>query len=179
MKPQRNRKAMSCDAGTTSAGSFSAPQVVTLYAVYLCVYIYVDLRVRCLFLTVNLCFLSSLNSGTDRESPNNVEKPPNRKPPVKKPRLPQNRNKSLDLSGTCLCFYLCLCVADVTECDLSGNHTVQYFFTLYCMLLPLTSVLDVRFLLVVISLFRFFLWFRSALQTASVVHLVTASCCDS
>uniref|UniRef100_A0A8C4EZ40 Leucine-rich repeat-containing protein 16B n=1 Tax=Dicentrarchus labrax TaxID=13489 RepID=A0A8C4EZ40_DICLA len=34
------------------------------------------------------------------ESPNNVEKPPNRKPPVKKPRLPQNRNKSLDLSGT-------------------------------------------------------------------------------
>uniref|UniRef100_A0A3Q1ILF4 Capping protein regulator and myosin 1 linker 3 n=1 Tax=Anabas testudineus TaxID=64144 RepID=A0A3Q1ILF4_ANATE len=50
----------------------------------------------CLYLTVNLCFLSSLNSGTDRESPNNVEKPPNRKPPVKKPRLPQNRNKSLD-----------------------------------------------------------------------------------
>ncbi|XP_008280204.1 leucine-rich repeat-containing protein 16B-like [Stegastes partitus] len=50
VKPQRNRKAMSCDAGT------------------------------------------------DRESPNNVEKPPNRKPPVKKPRLPQNRNKSLDLS---------------------------------------------------------------------------------
>ncbi|KAK5869922.1 hypothetical protein PBY51_024599 [Eleginops maclovinus] len=49
-KPQRNRKAMSCDAGT------------------------------------------------DRESPNNVEKPPNRKPPVKKPRLPQNRNKSLDMS---------------------------------------------------------------------------------
>ncbi|XP_045906389.1 capping protein, Arp2/3 and myosin-I linker protein 3-like isoform X2 [Micropterus dolomieu] len=52
LKPQRNRKAMSCD------------------------------------------------SGTDRESPNNVEKPPNRKPPVKKPRLPQNRNKSLDLSDS-------------------------------------------------------------------------------
>uniref|UniRef100_A0A668AFY9 CARMIL C-terminal domain-containing protein n=1 Tax=Myripristis murdjan TaxID=586833 RepID=A0A668AFY9_9TELE len=52
VKPQRNRKAMSCDAGT------------------------------------------------DRDSPNNLEKPPNRKPPVKKPRLPQNRNKSLDLSGT-------------------------------------------------------------------------------
>ncbi|KAM7410361.1 hypothetical protein PAMA_001685 [Pampus argenteus] len=52
VKPQRNRKAMSCDAGT------------------------------------------------DRESPNNVEKPPNRKPPVKKPRLPQNRNKSLDLSDS-------------------------------------------------------------------------------
>uniref|UniRef100_A0A3B5LHB2 CARMIL C-terminal domain-containing protein n=1 Tax=Xiphophorus couchianus TaxID=32473 RepID=A0A3B5LHB2_9TELE len=51
-KPQRNRKAMSCDAGS------------------------------------------------ERESPNNIEKPPNRKPPVKKPRLPQNRNKSLDLSGT-------------------------------------------------------------------------------
>nr|XP_057928262.1 capping protein, Arp2/3 and myosin-I linker protein 3-like isoform X1 [Doryrhamphus excisus] len=50
VKPQRNRKAMSCDAGT------------------------------------------------DRESPNNIEKPPNRKPPEKKPRLPQNRNKSLDLS---------------------------------------------------------------------------------
>uniref|UniRef100_A0A3B5B6D0 Leucine-rich repeat-containing protein 16B-like n=1 Tax=Stegastes partitus TaxID=144197 RepID=A0A3B5B6D0_9TELE len=46
VKPQRNRKAMSCDAGTIT--------------------------------------------------PNNVEKPPNRKPPVKKPRLPQNRNKSLD-----------------------------------------------------------------------------------
>ncbi|KAM9762503.1 capping protein, Arp2/3 and myosin-I linker protein 3-like isoform 2-T2 [Menidia menidia] len=52
VKPQRNRKAMSCDAGT------------------------------------------------ERESPNNVEKPPNRKPPVKKPRLPQNRNKSLDLSDS-------------------------------------------------------------------------------
>ncbi|XP_041647762.1 capping protein, Arp2/3 and myosin-I linker protein 3-like [Cheilinus undulatus] len=52
VKPQRNRKAMSCDAGT------------------------------------------------DRESPNNVEKPPNRKPPVKKPRLPQNRNKSLELSDS-------------------------------------------------------------------------------
>lgn len=58
--------------------------------------------VRCLYLTVAVSFLSSLISGTDRESPNNVEKPPNRKPPVKKPRLPQNRNKSLDLSGTCL-----------------------------------------------------------------------------
>ncbi|XP_037325813.2 capping protein, Arp2/3 and myosin-I linker protein 3-like isoform X1 [Pungitius pungitius] len=52
VKPQRNRKAMSCDAGT------------------------------------------------ERESPNNVEKPPNRKPPVKKPRLPQNRNMSLDLSDS-------------------------------------------------------------------------------
>ncbi|XP_062251665.1 capping protein, Arp2/3 and myosin-I linker protein 3-like [Platichthys flesus] len=52
VKPQRNRKAMSCDAGT------------------------------------------------DRESPNNVEKPQNRKPPVKKPRLPQNRNKSLDMSDS-------------------------------------------------------------------------------
>ncbi|XP_029002715.1 capping protein, Arp2/3 and myosin-I linker protein 3-like [Betta splendens] len=55
VKPQRNRKAMSCDAGT------------------------------------------------DRESPNNVEKPPNRKPPVKKPRLPQNRNKSLDSSDSISC----------------------------------------------------------------------------
>uniref|UniRef100_A0A3P8T6W4 Capping protein regulator and myosin 1 linker 3 n=1 Tax=Amphiprion percula TaxID=161767 RepID=A0A3P8T6W4_AMPPE len=47
VKPQRNRKAMSCDAG--------------------------------IFTRI---------------------KPPNRKPPVKKPRLPQNRNKSLDLSGS-------------------------------------------------------------------------------
>ncbi|XP_061593999.1 capping protein, Arp2/3 and myosin-I linker protein 3-like isoform X1 [Cololabis saira] len=62
VKPQRNRKAMSCDAGT------------------------------------------------ERESPNNVEKPPNRKAPVKKPRLPQNRNKSLDLSGTCLSVSLYMCV---------------------------------------------------------------------
>ncbi|XP_077439282.1 capping protein, Arp2/3 and myosin-I linker protein 3-like isoform X1 [Vanacampus margaritifer] len=52
VKPQRNRKAMSCDAGT------------------------------------------------DRDSPNSIEKPPNRKPPEKKPRLPQNRNKSLDLSDS-------------------------------------------------------------------------------
>lgn len=82
----------------------------TLYICECNLCIYVDMCVNCLYLTVNLCFLSSLNSGTDRESPNNVEKPPNRKPPVKKPRLPQNRNKSLDSSGTCLCFYLCLCV---------------------------------------------------------------------
>ncbi|XP_061540069.1 capping protein, Arp2/3 and myosin-I linker protein 3-like isoform X2 [Phycodurus eques] len=52
VKPQRNRKAMSCDAGT------------------------------------------------DRDSPTSIEKPPNRKPPEKKPRLPQNRNKSLDLSDS-------------------------------------------------------------------------------
>ncbi|XP_057696631.1 capping protein, Arp2/3 and myosin-I linker protein 3-like isoform X1 [Corythoichthys intestinalis] len=52
IKPQRNRKAMSCDAGT------------------------------------------------DRDSPNSIEKLPNRKPPEKKPRLPQNRNKSLDLSDS-------------------------------------------------------------------------------
>ncbi|XP_030628535.1 capping protein, Arp2/3 and myosin-I linker protein 3-like [Chanos chanos] len=39
----------------------------------------------------------SCDTGTDRDSPNNLEMPPNtRKPPVKKPRLPQNRNKSLD-----------------------------------------------------------------------------------
>lgn len=73
---------------------------------------FVDLCLHEASLTVNLCLLSSLNSGTDRESPNNVEKPPNRKPPVKKPRLPQNRNKSLDLSGTCFSvfIYVCLCV---------------------------------------------------------------------
>ncbi|XP_061635438.1 capping protein, Arp2/3 and myosin-I linker protein 3-like isoform X4 [Phyllopteryx taeniolatus] len=52
VKPQRNRKAVSCDAGT------------------------------------------------DRDSPTSIEKPPNRKPPEKKPRLPQNRNKSLDLSDS-------------------------------------------------------------------------------
>uniref|UniRef100_A0A4W5NGM5 Capping protein regulator and myosin 1 linker 3 n=1 Tax=Hucho hucho TaxID=62062 RepID=A0A4W5NGM5_9TELE len=51
VKPQRNRKAMSCDTGTP----------VSLYA-----------------------------------------SPPNRKPPVKKPRLPQNRNKSLDYPGLSL-----------------------------------------------------------------------------
>uniref|UniRef100_A0A3P8UU47 Capping protein, Arp2/3 and myosin-I linker protein 3-like n=1 Tax=Cynoglossus semilaevis TaxID=244447 RepID=A0A3P8UU47_CYNSE len=44
------------------------------------------------------CRNDSTYFSTDRESPNNVEKPPNRKPPVKKPRLPQNRNKSLDFS---------------------------------------------------------------------------------
>uniref|UniRef100_A0AAY4D1R9 Capping protein regulator and myosin 1 linker 3 n=1 Tax=Denticeps clupeoides TaxID=299321 RepID=A0AAY4D1R9_9TELE len=44
----------------------------------------------------------SCDTGTDRDSPNNLEKPQNRKPPVKKPRLPQNRNKSLDYPGnTC------------------------------------------------------------------------------
>uniref|UniRef100_A0A8C5EUE9 Capping protein, Arp2/3 and myosin-I linker protein 3-like n=1 Tax=Gouania willdenowi TaxID=441366 RepID=A0A8C5EUE9_GOUWI len=51
----------------------------------------------------------SCDAGTDRESPNNVEKPPNRKPPVKKPRLPQNRNKSLEMSGPSVkfaCFLL-------------------------------------------------------------------------
>ncbi|KAJ8278274.1 hypothetical protein GJAV_G00085820 [Gymnothorax javanicus] len=38
----------------------------------------------------------SCDTGTSRDSPGNAERPPNRKPPVKKPRLPQNRNKSLD-----------------------------------------------------------------------------------
>lgn len=113
------------------------------YMLYICecnLCVYVDLRVKCLYLTVNLCFLSSLNSGTDRESPNNVEKPPNRKPPVKKPRLPQNRNKSLDLSGTCLCFYLCLCVQQMLQ-NLTQVvitlHTKMFtlcFFTLQCTL---------------------------------------------
>lgn len=35
VKPQRNRKAMSCDAGTCSVVSLSAQQVVTLHAVHL------------------------------------------------------------------------------------------------------------------------------------------------
>ncbi|XP_076874284.1 LOW QUALITY PROTEIN: capping protein, Arp2/3 and myosin-I linker protein 3-like [Brachyhypopomus gauderio] len=39
----------------------------------------------------------SCDTGPDRDSPNNLEKPPNpRNPPVKKPRLPQNRNQSLE-----------------------------------------------------------------------------------
>ncbi|XP_061095070.1 LOW QUALITY PROTEIN: capping protein, Arp2/3 and myosin-I linker protein 3-like [Conger conger] len=38
----------------------------------------------------------SCDTGISRDSPGSVERPPNRKPPVKKPRLPQNRNKSLD-----------------------------------------------------------------------------------
>ncbi|GAA6065930.1 capping protein, Arp2/3 and myosin-I linker protein 3-like isoform X1, partial [Tachysurus ichikawai] len=39
----------------------------------------------------------SCDTGTDRDSPNNLEKPPiPRNPPVKKPRAPQNRNQSLD-----------------------------------------------------------------------------------
>ncbi|KAI5608465.1 capping protein, Arp2/3 and myosin-I linker protein 3 [Silurus asotus] len=39
----------------------------------------------------------SCDTGTDRDSPNNLERPPiPRNPPVKKPRAPQNRNLSLD-----------------------------------------------------------------------------------
>lgn len=65
------------------------------------------------YLCVNLTvYLSrSPHSGTDRESPNNLEKPQHRKPPVKKPRLPQNRNKSLEVSGTCLHVFICVCVS--------------------------------------------------------------------
>nr|XP_023693448.1 capping protein, Arp2/3 and myosin-I linker protein 2-like [Paramormyrops kingsleyae] len=43
--------------------------------------------------------LLSIDTGTDRDSPGNAERPPNRKPPVKKPRLPQNRAKSQELLG--------------------------------------------------------------------------------
>ncbi|XP_062857207.1 capping protein, Arp2/3 and myosin-I linker protein 3-like [Trichomycterus rosablanca] len=39
----------------------------------------------------------SCDTGTGRDSPNNLEKPPHtRNPPVKKPRVPQNRNQSMD-----------------------------------------------------------------------------------
>uniref|UniRef100_A0A3B3T2F6 Capping protein regulator and myosin 1 linker 3 n=1 Tax=Paramormyrops kingsleyae TaxID=1676925 RepID=A0A3B3T2F6_9TELE len=38
--------------------------------------------------------------GTATCYPGNAERPPNRKPPVKKPRLPQNRAKSQELLGT-------------------------------------------------------------------------------
>lgn len=68
-----------------------------------------------------VCFFV-LTEGTERESPNNVEKPPDRKPPVKKPRLPQNRNMSLDLSGTRLCFYLVMCVC-LCVCSRLGYKT--------------------------------------------------------
>ncbi|XP_053708449.1 capping protein, Arp2/3 and myosin-I linker protein 3-like isoform X2 [Synchiropus splendidus] len=83
VKPQRNRKTMSCDAGT------------------------------------------------DRESPNYLEKPPNRKPPVKKPRLPQNRNKSLDLSGTRLFLSLCVCWCDrrsVVQMEFSSTQLSSLLF---------------------------------------------------
>lgn len=78
-----------------------------------------------MLLRLYLTCLSLLCSGTDRESPNNVEKPPNRKPPVKKPRLPQNRNKSLDLSGTRLCLYSCVCVY-VCVCVISNVFWTQW-----------------------------------------------------
>lgn len=49
---------------------------------------------------VLLCHCWPFPSGTDRDSPGNAERPSNRKPPVKKPRLPQNRAKSQELLGT-------------------------------------------------------------------------------
>ncbi|KAF3835106.1 hypothetical protein F7725_027664 [Dissostichus mawsoni] len=98
VKPQRNRKAMSCDAGTVWLFSITLQSNRLLRCIIFKLRVYVYLCVKRLYLTVHLCvFLSSLNSGTDRESPNSVEKLPNRKAPVKKPRLPQNRNKSLDI----------------------------------------------------------------------------------
>ncbi|KAJ8387626.1 hypothetical protein AAFF_G00151760 [Aldrovandia affinis] len=42
----------------------------------------------------------SCDIGFERDSPSNPERLSDRKPPMKKPRLPQNRNKSLDLPGT-------------------------------------------------------------------------------
>lgn len=133
----------------------------------ICVYIYVELCCRCLYLTVNWCFLSSLNSGTDRESPNNIEKPPNRKPPVKKPRLPQNRNKSLDLSGTCLCFYLYLCVC---ACMCVISHWILHDALNVSSHLKCTGA-DQLSVIMALSC--------SALQTASTQHRVTASCSDA
>ncbi|KAJ8336549.1 hypothetical protein SKAU_G00377690 [Synaphobranchus kaupii] len=41
----------------------------------------------------------SCDMGFERDSPSNPERLSDRKPPTKKPRLPQNRNKSLDLPG--------------------------------------------------------------------------------
>ncbi|CAB1332067.1 unnamed protein product [Coregonus sp. 'balchen'] len=68
VKPQRNRKAMSCDTGTP----------VSLYA--------------------SVCLSVCLSVCTDMDGPNNLEKHPNHKPPVNKPRLLQNRNKSMKYS---------------------------------------------------------------------------------
>ncbi|XP_061086007.1 uncharacterized protein LOC133119436 isoform X1 [Conger conger] len=42
----------------------------------------------------------SCDIGFERDSSSNPERLSDRKPPMKKPRLPQNRNKSLDLPGT-------------------------------------------------------------------------------
>ncbi|KAJ8272534.1 hypothetical protein GJAV_G00090320 [Gymnothorax javanicus] len=42
----------------------------------------------------------SCDIGFERDSPGNRERLSERRPPLKKPRMPQNRNKSLDLSAT-------------------------------------------------------------------------------
>uniref|UniRef100_A0A8C7GKZ8 CARMIL C-terminal domain-containing protein n=1 Tax=Oncorhynchus kisutch TaxID=8019 RepID=A0A8C7GKZ8_ONCKI len=106
VKPQRNRKAMSCDTGT-----------------YTC-------QPGC---------------------PNNLEKPPNRKP-VKKPRLLQNRNKSLDYPGLSasvalslsFSLSLCLCLCENgSMCFLSYlMHKNRCFFgySYICVFLVLPSL---------------------------------------
>uniref|UniRef100_A0A3B3SCB0 Capping protein regulator and myosin 1 linker 3 n=1 Tax=Paramormyrops kingsleyae TaxID=1676925 RepID=A0A3B3SCB0_9TELE len=53
-------------------------------------------------ISCNVCgavCLSHLPAGMERDSPGIVERPSDRKPPVKKPRLPQSRNRSLDSPG--------------------------------------------------------------------------------
>ncbi|XP_018588611.2 uncharacterized protein LOC108922769 isoform X1 [Scleropages formosus] len=64
----------------------------------------------------------SSDKGLDRDTPGNTERPSNRKPPVKKPRLPQNRTKSQELLGiahaparACVCVCVCVC-ARVCAC---------------------------------------------------------------
>lgn len=95
------------------------------------------------YIFVNWCFSVCPHwtlTGTDRDSPNNIEKPSNRKPPVKKPRLPQNRNKSLDSSGTRLlwlflmvsllvyvraCMSACVCLPIVYTFEMSLHYKFQ------------------------------------------------------
>uniref|UniRef100_A0A667ZVQ0 Capping protein regulator and myosin 1 linker 3 n=1 Tax=Myripristis murdjan TaxID=586833 RepID=A0A667ZVQ0_9TELE len=119
---QRHRQESSGTIKGTIAGTVVRVEYTCVWDCGVCVFPCVN----CLYLTVNLSFLCSLTSGTDRDSPNNLEKPPNRKPPVKKPRLPQNRNKSLDFHQSSDQQLSCL------SCVILQTPSTQHLVTASC-----------------------------------------------
>lgn len=110
-KPYRNRKANSCDTGTHIVSMSWGLRAFTVYCTGM-----LSSTVQCTVPRVPhvaplpVCLPPNSPVGMEQDIRCDLERSSDRKPPVKKPRLPPKRNKSLDFPGTvCECvFFLAL-----------------------------------------------------------------------
>lgn len=73
-----------------------------------------QLILTCVILSLPLCAPCIHPLGMEQDTRSDLERSSDRKPPVKKPRLPPKRNMSLDFPGTVL-FCVCMCCSEASS----------------------------------------------------------------